>query len=255
MRLGEVLLVLVDRDVEARARDDAAALDRVLARMTQRDERVVALVVGEVEPCRPADELAPGVPRPLELGDERAQLRGRRRAVEAADAEVHRVHLAAADHAHQLVAELLQAQRDLDQVAAVARQLDRAVVAEEVGRVQHRDVQHVTLDPLAAVDEPPQRLQLRRQLDPAHLLHRRRRARHVGDRADAADPRGDVGRLRELPAPEERLEEARRLEDLELHLLELPVADPDEHRALALDASEVVGADLAGLTHARSSPP
>ena len=256
MGLGEVLLVLVHGDVEPGAGDDAAALDRILARLPQRHERVVALVVGEVEPGRPARRArAPASRAHSSSGTSERSSAARGGAIEAADAEVDRVHLAAADDAHHLVAELLQAQRDLDQVAAVARELDGAVVAEEVRRMQHRDVEHVALDPLAAVDEPPQRLHLVGQLDAADLLHRRGRARHVGDRADAADARGDVGRLRELPAAEERLEEARRLEDLELHLLELPVADADEHRPLALDAREVVGADLAGLTHGRGSPP
>ena len=71
--------------------------DRVLPGAAQRDERVVALVVREVEPGRPAGQLASRVARLLELRDERAQLCGGRRAVEAADAEVDRVHLAAAD--------------------------------------------------------------------------------------------------------------------------------------------------------------
>ena len=66
------------------------------------------------------------------------------------------------------------------------------------------------------------------------------------------------GRLGELAAAEQRLEEARRLEDLELHLLDLVALDADEHRALALDAREVVGADLArraAVRLAHCSPP
>ena len=50
--LGEVLVVLRDGDVEPAVRDDAAAVDRVLARMVERDELVVLLVVGEVEAAR-----------------------------------------------------------------------------------------------------------------------------------------------------------------------------------------------------------
>lgn len=59
VRLGEVLLVLGDVDVEACAGDDPAALDCVLARLSQCDERVVLLVVGEVEARDPAGELEP----------------------------------------------------------------------------------------------------------------------------------------------------------------------------------------------------
>ena len=258
MRLGEVLLVLRDVDVEARARDDPAALDRVLARLAKRHEGVVLLEVGEVEAGHPARELDGRVAGPLELRHERGELGPRRRAVHAADAEVDRMHGAPADDVHDRVAGLLQAQRHLDEVAAVARHLDGAVVAEEVGRVQHRRVQHVALDPLAAVDEPAQQPHLLGQLDPAHRLHRVARARDVGDRADAADARRDVGRLGELAAAQQRLEEARRLEDLELHLLDLVAADAHEHRALALDAREVVGADLprrAAVRLAHRSPP
>ena len=64
--------------------------------------------------------------------------------------------LAAADERHQRVAGLLHLQPLLDDLAVVARHLDRARVAEEVGCVQHVDVQRVALDPLAAVEQPAQ---------------------------------------------------------------------------------------------------
>src|SRR5581483_7137443 len=85
--------------------------------------------------------------------------------------------------------------------------------------------------------------------DAAEALERVDGARLVGDRADAADARGDVGRLPEGAAAQERLEETGRLEDAELDVLHLAVGDADAHRALALDACEVVGADRAP-THA-----
>ena len=76
----------------------------------------------------------------------------------------------------------------------------------------------------------------------AGVLHRPHRAHLVGDRADAADPRGDVGRLGEGAAAQQRLEEARRLVDAQLDLRHLAPVEPHVHRALALDAGEVVGA-------------
>ena len=112
--------------------------------------------------------------------------------------------------------------------------------------MQHVDVQAVALDPLAAVEQPPQvadRALVDR--DAAGVLHRPHRAHLVGDRADAADPRGDVGRLGERAAAQERLEEARRLVDPQLDLAHLVAVELDVHRALALDAREVVGADRA----------
>ena len=157
---------------------------------------------------------------------------------------------------HELVAGLLQLERLRDELRVVTRQLDRVLVAEEVGRVEHEDVQRVALDPLAAVEEPAQRAELAVDLDAADLLHRLHGAHLVGDRADPADAGGDVGRLGEVPAAQERLEEARRLVDLELHVRHDAVVDLHEHRALALDAGQVVGPDRrrALLSH-RCGPP
>ena len=118
----------------------------------------------------------------------------------------------------------------LDGRGLVARELDGAVVAEEVGCVEHVDVERVALDPLAAVEEPAERPQRLGQLDAADVLHRVHRARLVRDRADAADARGDVGRLEERAAAEERLEEARRLEDPQLDVLDRVAAQPHRHR-------------------------
>ena len=149
-----------------------------------------------------------------------AQLGPRGRAVEAADAHVDRVDLAAAHDRHHRVARLLHLQALFDDLAVVARHLDRARVAEEVRRVQHVDVEAVALDPLAAVDEPAQVAD--RALVDVHaagVLHRPHRAHLVGDRADPADPRGDVGRLREGAPAQQRLEEPRRLVDAQLDLL------------------------------------
>ena len=61
-----------------------------------------------------------------------------------------------ADQLDQLVADLLEVEAALHQVAVVGGQLDGAVVAEEVGGVQQVDVQRVALDPLAAVEEAAQ---------------------------------------------------------------------------------------------------
>ena len=184
------------------------------------------------------------------------ELPPRRRPVEAADPDVDRVHLAAADDPHHLVAGLLHVQRALDQLAMVLGEVDRAGVAEEVGGVEHEDVQGVALDPLAAVEKPPERANLAADQNAAGVLHRVHARRLVGDRADPADPGGDVRRLGEVTAAQERLEEARRLVDPQLHVDRPPVADLDQHRALALDAGEVVGAERLRLpTHWPRSPP
>ena len=113
--------------------------------------------------------------------------------------------------------------------------------------MEEEDVERVGLDPLAAIHQSPKHPDPLVDLDPERVLHRVEGAGHVGDRADPADPRGDVGRLSEVPAAQEGLEEARRLVDLELDVLDLAVADPDLHRALALDPGERLGPDRPGL--------
>ena len=96
-------------------------------------------------------------------------------------------------------------------------------------------MQGVALDPLAAVEEPAQaakRLVRRRSrarlegMDGAHL---------VGDGADAADPRGDIGDLGELAAAQQGLEETRRLEDVQLDVVDPAVADADVESTFAFD--------------------
>ena len=176
-------------------------------------------------------------------------LRGR--AVEAADPHVDRVDLATADQRHQVVARALQRQPALDRLWGVARELDGAVVPEEVGRMEHVDVEGVALDPLAAVEEPPEQPDRLGNLDAAEALEGVDRTRLVGDGADAADAGGDVRGLPERAALEERLEESRRLEDAQLDVLDAPIGEAHRHAALAFHAREVVGDDRPPSRHAR----
>ncbi len=244
--LDELLGEALDPDVETVRRDDPPALDRiVLAVRQQRDERHVALELGVVERGGPAQRLERLLPRGLQTVAQRQQLLPRRRPVEPADTDVHRVDRPAADDAQQLVARLLHVQTALDDAAMVAGHLDRAVVPEEVGRVQHVDVQRVALDPLAAVQEPAQQPDRLGNRHAAGVLHRRDRAHLVGDRADPADACRDVGRLGERAAAQQPLEEARRLVDPQRHVGHPPVADRHAHRALAFDARERVDGDRA----------
>ena len=174
--LDEVVVVLGDGDVEPAVRDDPAAVDRVLAGLVERDELVVLLVVGEVEAGGEADGLERDLARPLELLDERLRARA---CAGARYKPPTRTLIGCTSRPpttrHHLVADLLQLERLRDRVRVVARQLDRALVAEEVGQVEHVDVERVALDPLAAVEEPAQRAQLAADLDAAGLLHRARR--------------------------------------------------------------------------------
>ena len=246
--LDEVVLVLRHRDVEAGARDDAALVERVLVGVAQRHELVVLLEVGEGERRRERHRLEREVESALEPLLDRPQLLARRHAVEAADPHVDRVDLAAAHERHEVVADLLQLERLLHGVAVVLRHVDGALVAEEVGRVEHVHVERVRLDPLAAVEEPPQGAQRTGHADAARRLHRVDRAHLVRDGADPADPRRDVGHLGERAPPQERLEEAGGLVDAQLHVGDAAALQLDGEAALALDARERVDDDrLRGL--------
>src|SRR5215468_66336 len=96
----------------------------------------------------------------------------------------------------------------------------------------------MALDPLAAVDEPPQRGDRLGDLRAAGVLDGRTRAHLVGDRADAADPRGDVGRFGVPSSAQQRLEEPGWLVDVEPRLGDLPVVHDNVQAALALDPGQ-----------------
>ena len=116
--------------------------------------------------------------------------------------------------------------------------------------MQHMGVQHVALDPFAAVDQPAQIGDRLRDLPAQRGLHGLAGAHDVGDRTDAADPRGDVRGVTERAAPQQALEIARRLEDAELRADDLVALQPDLEPALALDPRQ--GLDLDGTRIAHS---
>jgi hypothetical protein len=239
--LDEPVVELARGDVEPGRGDDPPSIDGVLAVRLERDELVIMLEVGERQRPRPAHGLERRLARALE------QLRGWRElgpgggAVEAADAHVDGMDLPSPDHRHQHVAGLLHQQPALDDLAMVGGHREPALVAEEVGRVQEVHVQRVTLEPLAAVEQPPEVAD--RALvdgDPAGVLHCAHRAGLVGDGTDPAYSGGDVGRLGERAAAQEGLEEARRLVDPQLHVGDLIAVDAHVHGPLALHPGQHV---------------
>ena len=163
-----------------------------------------------------------------------------------------------ADQLHDLVPDLLELEPALDDRRVITREVDGVLVAEEVGCMEQVHVEGVTLDPLAAIQEPAELVQrsvhgnAARGFDGVACTHL------VGDRADPAYARSDVGRFG-VPAPaQERFEESRRLVDAQLDVANLAVVDLDVHRAFALDARDRV--DLEGairgaaVRHGRPSP-
>ena len=72
--------------------------------------------------------------------------------------------LASAEQLHNPIANLFQPERLFDHGSVISRHGDHVLVAEEIGRVQHVDMQGMTLDPLAAVKETTK--QANRRVDP-----------------------------------------------------------------------------------------
>ena len=125
----------------------------------------------------------------------------------------------------------------------IARHRDRIGIAEKIRCMQHHHMQRMALDPFAAIDQPPQRSQLPADRDAKGVLDRMDGAHLIGDRADAADAGDDVGSFHVAAAAQERLEEARRLENTELGRHEAAIADVQVERAFAFDAGEVIDPD------------
>ena len=103
--------------------------------------------------------------------------------------------LPSAEERDDVVADLLEFQRPFHDFGMVARHLDGVVVAQEIGRVEHEDVERVALDPLAAVEQAAQRTQRPLDLHVEGALQRMDRAHLVGHGTDAADARRDIRRF------------------------------------------------------------
>jgi iron complex transport system ATP-binding protein len=243
--LDDVPVVVVDVEVEPARGDDAPLVHRVLARVAQRDELVVAGEVREVEVAHPGEQL-------FGLGERRAQvwhqgieLAASRSAPEPAHLRVHGVDLAPPEGRDDGVADLLDLEAAAHALGVALRELGHVVGAEKIGRVQHHHVQHVALDPLAAVEEAPQRAQ--RPID-AHtegVFDRVAGAHLVGHRADAADAGGEVRGLGAVPPAQHRFEEPRRFEEPEARVGDRVPVEGEGEGAFALDARELVDLDRA----------
>ena len=80
---------------------------------------------------------------PLQLLGERLQLALPRHPVESADLDVDRMNFAAPEGRQDLVAGLFERETAPDDAAALARHVDGAVEAQEVGSVEHVDMQRM----------------------------------------------------------------------------------------------------------------
>ena len=149
-----------------------------------------------------------------------------------------------AEHHAQIAGEFLHAQRAQHHFGMGTRQRDDAAHAEEVRRDEHVGVQHMAVQNLAVEDQLAQQLGLLGQLHAQRRFQRLQRRHLVAHRADAADARGDVRHFRVRPPAQHRLEEARRLDDLQFAAFQLAVLGIDDDVAVAFDAGDVVNVNL-----------
>src|SRR5262249_12890793 len=126
---------------------------------------------------------------------------------------------------------------------------DAAVVSEKIWRVQKVNVQRMAFDPFAAVEQPPQLSNLGRDVDTERGFERVDGGHLVGHRTDAANPCRDVGDFFERAAPQQGFEKPRRLVNIELHVFDRPVVQPDVQRPLAFDATQGFDANRSGFGH------
>src|SRR6476469_3199185 len=90
-------------------------------------------------------------------------------------------------------AELLQLQPAFDFIGESPRQLDPAAAIEKVRSMQEMHVQRMALDPFAAVQQTPQPVDLRSDLNVHRIFNRLDGGHLISDRTYPADSGRDVG--------------------------------------------------------------
>src|SRR5262245_17431420 len=110
----ELKWILLLRDVQARTGNNAAFVHRVLVRVPQGHELVVARETGERQRNCPANRFQRGIATPLQVIDESSQLVSPWSAIEASAPDIDRMHLSATNSLNDLVAGLLDAQPATD---------------------------------------------------------------------------------------------------------------------------------------------
>ena len=114
----------------------------------------------------------------------------------------------------------------------------------------------MAMDPLAAIQRPAKCNQFWINADSAGILDRIAGAELIGDRADAADPRGEIRRFGVGAATQERLEKTRWLVDVELDAFGHAVAQFNVQGTLAFNSGQRTHANSAGgLAHSASGAP
>ena len=122
--LHELAAELGDVDIQTFIRHQPAFVQGVFVGMRKRHELVILLEVRKLQACHDARGGDGRIPRPGQIVHHSPQSGLGGNFVKPAHRHRNRMDLAAAQHDHQLVADLLQAQRHLHQFAMVGRHAD-----------------------------------------------------------------------------------------------------------------------------------
>ena len=248
--VGDVVFVEVvkkglDGDREAAIGDQAPFIEGVFARMIEGNEGVILGKIRISECACPADGFDSGITRPLERGDHGLHLFFARCFVKAADLDVDGMDLAPTKEGHDLIADFFHLQAAFNDAAVIFGHRDGAIVAEKIGCVEHIDVQDVAFDPFAAVQESAKLADRRGDLDAQRLFHRVASAHLIGDGADPADPRRNIGGFAKVATAQEAFKEARWFKYPQLGLNDALSLCFEVERAFAFDTRKNIHFDSA----------
>src|SRR5262245_28121347 len=122
--------------------------------MLQRDELIVARVIGYRQGSTPSHHFTTGITAMLQTIAERQQFLAGWCPIETSHPHIDGMDRAAAKNRDDLVAQLLQLETLLHELRMILGHVDRIRIPEEIRRMKHEDVQRVALDPFTTIDQP-----------------------------------------------------------------------------------------------------
>src|SRR6266487_1683366 len=155
MPLDEVIIILRLGDIEALVRNQPSLIKGIFTWMAQSDEFIVRLKVWERQLGCPIHCFKGNLSPPFQLFRQHREVPFGWDAVKSSDAHIDRMDLPATQQADNMIACLLHLKRTLHDFRVVFRHLYNIGIPEIIRCMQHEDMQPMTLNPFAAVDEPP----------------------------------------------------------------------------------------------------
>src|SRR3989304_5920149 len=167
----KVIVVLLNRNIQPLVRNKSAFIERVFAGMTQGNKLIVLFKILESKGCGPANCFKGSVPSPSEPLCQRSQFSSGGNFVESPDAYIDRMDFSPAQQTHDLVSHFFQLKAALDNFRMVFRHLNRVIIAQKIGCVEHVHMKGMAFNPFTAIDQPAKCPELPTDLDPNGTFH------------------------------------------------------------------------------------